>query len=134
MGDTGYLDADGRLWFCGRKAERVATAAGTLFTEPCEQVFRTHPAVARCALIGLGPPGAQTPAIVIQPADKKLVRPSPARAALAAALRALAAAHPHTTGITRFYFHPDFPVDVRHNAKIHRLTLAAWAARKKAGC
>jgi acyl-CoA synthetase (AMP-forming)/AMP-acid ligase II len=132
MGDTGYLDAGGRLWFCGRKAERVETAAGTLFTEPCEQVFRAHPAVARTALIGLGPPGAQTPAIVIQPADRKLARPSAARTALAAELRALAAAHPHTAAITAFYFHPAFPVDVRHNAKIHRLTLARWCARVNA--
>jgi acyl-CoA synthetase (AMP-forming)/AMP-acid ligase II len=132
MGDTGYLDDGGRLWFCGRKAERVGTAAGPLFTEPCEQVFRAHPQVARCALVGLGAPGSQIPAIVIQPADKKLARPSPARAAFAAELRALAAAHPHTSGITLFYFHPDFPVDIRHNAKIHRLALAAWAASEKA--
>ncbi|MDR0351973.1 MAG: AMP-binding protein [Opitutaceae bacterium] len=131
MGDTGCLDADGRLWFCGRKAERVETAAGTLFTEPCEHVFRAHPSVTRAALIGLGPPGSQTPAIVVQPVDKKLARPSPSRSAFAAELRALAAAHPRTAGITRFYFHPDFPVDVRHNAKIHRLALAKWAAKQK---
>ena len=36
-----YLDADGRLWFCGREAERVETAEGPMFTEPCEQVFRS---------------------------------------------------------------------------------------------
>ena len=34
------LDPAGRLWFCGRKAERVVTANGVLHTEPCEQVFR----------------------------------------------------------------------------------------------
>ncbi len=126
MGDTGYLDAGGRLFFCGRKVERVETAAGPLYTEPCEQVFRPHPQVARCALIGLGARGSQTPAIVIQPVDKNYDR-----ARLAAELRALAAAHPRTAGITRFFFHPNFPVDVRHNAKIHRLTLAKWAARQR---
>jgi len=129
MGDTGYLDPTGRLWFCGRKAERVETPAGTLHTEPIEQIFRAHPEVARCALIALGDRAtrAQTPAIVIQPAPKKL---TPAqRARLAAELRALAQAHPHTQQITRFYFHPAFPVDVRHNAKIHRLALARWCAR-----
>ena len=130
MGDTGYLDADGRLWFCGRKAERVETASGTLYTEPCEQVFRAHSQVARCALIGLGERGSQIPAIVVQPANKNLARPEAAKLAdeFAAELRALAQAHPHTQQITRFYFHPNFPVDVRHNAKIHRLTLAKWAA------
>ncbi len=32
--------------------------------------------------------------------------------------------HPATAMIEVFFFHPQFPVDVRHNAKIHRLTLA----------
>ena len=40
MGDCGYFDGHGRLWFCGRKAERVETAHGTRHTHPCEQVFR----------------------------------------------------------------------------------------------
>ena len=138
MGDTGYLDPAGHLWFCGRKAERVETATGTLHTEPIEQIFRAHPQVARCALIALGDRAtrAQTPALVIQPADKNLARSTrpahaAARAQLAAELRALAEAHPHTQQITRFYFHPNFPVDVRHNAKIHRLALAKWAAQQK---
>lgn len=124
MGDCGYLDAEGRLWFCGRKVERVRTATGTLFTEPCERVFRSHPQVARCALIGLGVFENQLPALAVQP----LTQLSAAeRTTLARELRALAVAHPVTAGITRFYFHNNFPVDVRHNAKIHRLTLAKWA-------
>lgn len=124
MGDCGYLDQEGRLWFCGRKAERVETARGTLHTEPCEQVFRVHPQVGRCALIGLGQRGRQEPAIVV---ETGITEPEKCLA-LARQLRALALAQPYTAAITRFYFHPQFPVDVRHNAKIHRLTLARWAA------
>ncbi|HTQ31572.1 MAG TPA: fatty acid CoA ligase family protein [Opitutaceae bacterium] len=127
MGDCGYLDPAGRLWFCGRKAERVETAAGPMFTEPCEQVFRAHPRVARCALIGLGSRGAQRPAIVIEAKPKN---PGEART-WAGQLRVLARQHPHTATISLFYFHPNFPVDVRHNAKIHRLALAQWAATAK---
>jgi len=137
MGDCGYLDKDGRLWFCGRVAERVRTANGvTLYTEPCEQVFRAHPQVARCALIGLGAgggksrDGVQTPALVVQPRLPKTTKAE--QAILARELRQLALAHAHTAQIERFYFHPDFPVDVRHNAKIHRLTLARWAATARA--
>jgi acyl-coenzyme A synthetase/AMP-(fatty) acid ligase len=126
MGDAGYLDAVGRLWFCGRLAERVETSTGVLHTEPCEQVFRRHPAVARCALVGLGPRGAQIAAIVVQPKGDLADA-----AALARELRSLAQAEPHTAGITRFFFHSSLPVDVRHNAKIHRLTLARWAAGEK---
>jgi acyl-CoA synthetase (AMP-forming)/AMP-acid ligase II len=124
MGDCGYLDAKGFLWFCGRKAERVETSAGTLYTEPCERVFRRHPRAARCALIGLGPPGRQQPAIVV---EAKIGNSAEARA-LAGELRELALKHPQTEAIGRFFFHPQFPLDVRHNAKIHRLTLARWAA------
>jgi acyl-CoA synthetase (AMP-forming)/AMP-acid ligase II len=127
MGDAGRLDATGRLWFCGRIAERVETAAGALHTEPCEQVFRTHWLVERCALIGLGPRGAQEPALVVQ---RRQLRSNPpvGNARMIQELRDLAIRHPHTAGIKKFFFHPAFPVDVRHNAKIHRLTLAQWAA------
>ena len=77
----------------------------------------------RCALIGLGGHGAQTPALVVEAGVRG------ARASLLAReLRALAKSRPATAAIRRFYFRPRFPLDVRHNAKIHRLTLAAWAA------
>jgi acyl-CoA synthetase (AMP-forming)/AMP-acid ligase II len=125
MGDCGTLDADGRLWFWGRKAERVITLTGTLYTEPCERVFRVHPRVVRCALVGIGERGQQTPAVVIETAARES---RGSQRELADDLRQLARANPITAGITRFYFHPKFPVDVRHNAKIHRLTLARWAA------
>lgn len=127
MGDCGYLDAEGRLWFCGRKVERVETPRGTLHTEPCEQVFRAHPRVTRCALVGLGEPGSQRAALVVEAdiTESDVARP------FARELRALALAHEHTIPIKVYYFHPKFPVDVRHNAKIHRLTLAQWALTAK---
>jgi len=128
MGDCGYLDGEGRLWFCGRKAERVETASGTLHTEICEAIFRGHPQVGRCALIGLGERGAQRPALVIEP------KPASVKAAwaLARELHALARQHPATASIETIFFREKFPVDVRHNAKIHRLALAQWAATAKA--
>jgi len=126
MGDTGFLDPEGKLWFCGRKAERVITPYATFFTEPCERVFRRHPAASRCALVGIsGPEGHTRPALVVES------RPSGKADAhrLAAELRKFGATEPQTRDIRCFLFHPSFPVDVRHNAKIHRLTLARWAAK-----
>ena len=127
MGDCGNFDGDGRLWFQGRVAERVDGKSQLFFTEPCEQVFRKHPRVGRCALVGLGEAGSVVPGIII---EAKVKNSSEARA-FSRELRALAFEHPHTLPIKRFYFHPKFPVDVRHNAKIHRLTLAKWAQTAK---
>jgi acyl-CoA synthetase (AMP-forming)/AMP-acid ligase II len=124
MGDCGYLDEADRLWFCGRKVERIETVSRVLYTEPCEQVFRSHARARRCALIGLGERGRQRPALVVEAA----IANSTEGRNLARELRALALQHEHTQDIKVFYFHPKFPVDVRHNAKIHRLTLARWAA------
>jgi acyl-CoA synthetase (AMP-forming)/AMP-acid ligase II len=132
MGDAGYLDANGRLWFCGRVAEHLETTGGPMFTEPCEQVFRVHPQVARCALIGLGDRGRQIPAVVVEPKSDVHLRSDASRQELAKSLRQLALRYPHTAAIRRFYFHPHIPVDVRHNAKIHRLALARWAATRNA--
>jgi acyl-CoA synthetase (AMP-forming)/AMP-acid ligase II len=127
MGDCGCLDAAGGLWFCGRKAERVRTESGVLHTDPCEQVFReTRPGV-RFALIGLGEPGKQHPAMVVETEE----RSTTALAAEVVALRGVARSQPHTAGIRTFFFRESFPVDVRHNAKIHRLALARWAATAK---
>jgi acyl-coenzyme A synthetase/AMP-(fatty) acid ligase len=119
MGDCGKLDSSGRIWFLGRKAERVVVGDVTHFTEPCEQVFRQHPRARRCALIGFG----SEPALV---AETSTSGASDAEA-LAAELRKLALRYPHTAAVRTFFFRAQLPVDVRHNAKIHRLALAKWA-------
>ena len=49
------------------------------------------------------------------------------RASVKADLRAIGGANELTAGIETFLFHDDFPVDIRHNAKIDRVKLGAWA-------
>lgn len=127
MGDVGYFDAEGRLWFCGRKTHRVETATGPLYTEQVEPIFNVHPQVRRTALVGVGTPGQQQPVLCVE------LQPGVAASAFAeveTALRAVGAAHPHTAGIARFLRHSGFPVDIRHNAKIGREKLAIWAAQQ----
>jgi hypothetical protein len=51
-----------------------------------------------------------------------------AKEAFLAEIRRLGRASRLTAGIEDFLFHPAFPVDIRHNAKISREKLAAWAA------
>lgn len=126
MGDLGYFDDQGRLWFCGRKAHRVVTPGGTLYTIPCEAVFNAHLRVFRTALVGVSRGGVTEPVLCVE------LEPAAGidRQKLTRELLELGSAHPHTRGIRTVLYHPKFPVDVRHNSKIFREKLAVWAAGK----
>ncbi|MEV6767464.1 AMP-binding protein [Nocardia sp. NPDC051030] len=121
-GDLAWIDEEGRIWFCGRKSQRVHAAGGPMFSVQVEQVFNTLPGVARTALVGVGVKGAQEPVLCVE------AEAGANTTALAAKLRERAAEFEVTAGVTRFLFHPKFPVDIRHNAKIGREQLAIWAA------
>jgi acyl-CoA synthetase (AMP-forming)/AMP-acid ligase II len=129
MGDVGYLDDQGRLWYCGRKSHRVETAGGTMFSVPCEAIAEEHPDVWRAALVGVGAPGQQEPVMLLDPHDPARAKDSAWSARLIDEVRALLAAKPHTAAIKRVLLYPGFPVDRRHNAKIHREELADWVAK-----
>ena len=128
MGDLGWCDGEGRLWFCGRKSQRVVVDdLTTLCTEQVEPVFNTHPSVLRSALVGIGAKGMQTPVLVYElkpgvTADVAEVNDE---------LRHIGEGFVHTAKVKAFLRYPKpFPVDIRHNAKIGRETLAAWAVKQ----
>jgi len=127
MGDLGRFDAQGRLWFCGRKSHRVRTPEGNLYTEQVEPVFNTHPEVARTALVGVGEPGRQEAVLCVEMAPHL---PQYEHERVLAELRHLANGFVHTARVQHFLVHDGFPVDIRHNAKIGREALAAWAAKE----
>jgi len=126
MGDLGWLDKKGRIWFCGRKSHRVVTATGTLYTIPCEAIFNNHPRVFRSALVGVGPKGQQHPVVCIE------LEPDGggSKKSLKKELLELAKDSPITESIETILFHGAFPVDIRHNSKIFREQLAVWAEKK----
>jgi acyl-CoA synthetase (AMP-forming)/AMP-acid ligase II len=132
MGDVGYIDDTGRLWFCGRKSHRVVTPHGTLFTDMVEPVFNFGKYIGRTALVGVARSGITYPVLCVEkpswpyPKSKGLTRE-----VIEECLRQRAGATLHTEQITTFLIHPDtFPVDVRHNSKIFREKLAVWADKK----
>ena len=127
MGDIGWIDDLGRLWFCGRKVERVLTDVGAMYTDCCEAIFNAHPWVYRSALIDLC---QGRPAIVIEPEKSAFPKSTDERARFIELLRELGQKNTQTVAIKDFFFEANFPVDVRHNAKIHRLSLARKFALK----
>ncbi|MFH0924927.1 MAG: fatty acid CoA ligase family protein [bacterium] len=151
MGDIGYLDEKGRIWFCGRKSHRVITDDGTLFTIPCEAIFNQHPNVYRSALVGIRKDRGQEagggcqgkknrgnekdnkknkiPMIIIEPFPRKMPKNNADKERFLEELFKLGEGNELTKGIKHILFHPSFPVDIRHNAKIFREKLALWAER-----
>lgn len=129
MGDLGRFDEEGRLWYLGRKSHRVETGNGQFLPEPVEGIFNAHPSVRRSALIGLvDAEGRRMPGVCIELRQGMKERDwQPIRNEL----RQIGARHMITSAIRHFFLHPGFPVDIRHNAKIDRPALAAWAARKQ---
>jgi len=130
MGDVGRLDEKNRLWFYGRKNQRVITEVKTLYTIPCEAIFNQHPDVKRSALVGIGLRNEQEPVIVIEPENLNILKSPMGLDQFKKELLECGARTSITKSIKKILFHPKFPVDVRHNAKIFREKLALWAEKQ----
>lgn len=127
MGDLGCFDEKGRLWFHGRKSQRVKVAGDVHFTIPCEAVFNVHPKVFRTALVGAFVKGTMTPTLCVELEKEFSNKDFPK---IRKELLEMGALYKHTQMIQNILLHPGFPVDIRHNAKIGREKLAAWASKK----
>lgn len=128
MGDTGYFDDEGKLWFCGRKAHMVFTPEERLFSVKCEAIFNQHAAIYRSALVGIGAKGQQIPAIVCEPETEQYPESESAQIQLRNELQQLGNQNNITQSIRHVLFHRSLPVDTRHNVKINREALSHWAA------
>ncbi|TEW55182.1 peptide synthase [Psychromonas sp. RZ22] len=130
MGDLGYLDDQHKLWMCGRKAHRVSSTHleknKHYYSIPCERIFNTHKKVKRSALISVVIDNKVIPAICIEVENESALD----KTLLFDELTEIAKQHTQTQGISLFYIHPAFPMDIRHNAKIFREKLALWAQQK----
>ena len=122
MGDLGYLDVSGRLWFSGRKSQRVQAKGKLFHTVHCEGIFDALPGVRKSALVGIGLWGEQKPLLCVEKEEG-----GPPEEELARTLLQTAGEYQATAGIGKVLFHPGFPMDVRHNSKINREQLAQWA-------
>ena len=130
IGDLGRFDAEGRLWLVGRKGHRLETARGMRPPVPVENAMNVHPRVHRTALVGAGPSGQEKPVLVVEPNAGELPRTEAETDTFIAELVSLARKSPVTADLGTFLFKEHFPVDVRHNAKIHRDELKRWAEER----
>lgn len=120
MGDAGYLDDQARLWFCGRKSQRVVKSDGTTLYSVCVEAVVERGRDQRAALVGVGEKGAQQAVVFIENRNTSLSLPSLDEVKALPGCGAV-------DDVREFVGF--FPVDRRHNAKIEREKLAALAAK-----
>lgn len=93
-----------------------------MYTIPVEGVFNGHPAVKRTALVGVN----RQPVLCVELEPGTKINNDD----LTRELLALGQKYDHTRSVKTILYHPSFPVDIRHNAKIFREKLAVWAAER----
>ncbi len=120
-GDVGSIDLTGRLWIGGRLGHVITTVDGPVAPVRLEQVAERIDGVHRAAVVGVGPTGAQEIVIVLERAGIS----STQLAGLATIDRVRAAIGEPVVAVFEV---PRLPVDRRHNSKVDRTAVAAWAA------
>lgn len=117
IGDVGYFNDKGDLFYCGRKSHVVRTPERIFFPDPVENIFNRMPKVKRTALIqGVGGKAG----LAIEPQAGFFPDSSAIRNQFIAELKSFGQDSSITSRINDFYFFRSFPVDARHNAKIFR--------------
>ncbi|MCU1530143.1 MAG: hydrolase [Frondihabitans sp.] len=126
-GDVGHLDDDGLLWIEGRLPHVITTPDGVLTPVGPEQRIDALPGIVRSAVVGVGPSGTQQAVVVAESA------PASARPALADAVLADEVRRVSGVPVAAVLVVPQLPTDIRHNSKIDRTALGAWASGVLAG-
>ncbi len=127
MGDLGYFDEEGRLWFCGRKTHKVIVGESVYYSVQVEGIFNALASVWRTALVANYQKGSGmaelTLAVELEPEE------STSFSVIKESLDRLSKTY--NIPIKHFLHHKaPFPVDRRHNAKIDRSQIARWAEKQ----
>jgi acyl-CoA synthetase (AMP-forming)/AMP-acid ligase II len=131
MGDMGWLDHEGNLWFLGRKVHQVIVNEKSIFYPlQVEAIFNQHPAVRRSALIKLKINERIAPGLVIERHDGQ----TECEESFVEELIELGKQTEASRQMARFFLYRSLPVDVRHNIKIDRVKLSSWAQNRGNQC
>lgn len=124
-GDVGHLDDRGRLWIEGRLGHVITTPAGVVTPVAAEQRLERLDAVRLAAVVGVGPAGHQ---VVVAVVEAPLHDAGAATLELTDAVRQAAGIEFAAVLVVE-----ELPVDIRHNSKIDRASVADWADGVLAG-
>jgi len=124
-GDVGHIDNEGRLWVEGRSVHVISSSNGPVTPVPVERAVERGLGLSRVSAVGVGPEDRQQLVVVLEDHDVDVGLAAPE---LAARVREVVA-EPVASVLSL----KNVPVDIRHNAKIDRTAVAAWASDVLAG-
>ncbi len=128
-GDVGHVDAAGRLWVEGRAVHVIHAVDGPITSVPVERTIERALGLGRVAAVGVGPVGSQQLVVVIERPD---ATDGPADAEVSELVRQVVSDQLGNP-VASVLVVASLPVDIRHNAKIDRTAVAAWATDLLAG-
>lgn len=135
-GDVGHLDERGVLWVEGRMAHIAITAQGPITPVQIEKAAEQLSEVRRAGMCAVGPKGVQQIVVVVEQPETfkpgKATTPTPASPELQAKVRTAVKAATNFE-VTAVFTTRTLPTDIRHNSKIDRARLSAWAEAELAG-
>lgn len=118
MGDVGYFDDKGRLWFCGRKKHILSSEGEMFYPIMVEGVFNQLDFVKRCALVK--PTKFKKPILLVEPKVKNKFKSDE----YITQLEKQKTVFNLDESIEKIYLSDEFIVDTRHNIKIDRTKMA----------
>jgi acyl-CoA synthetase (AMP-forming)/AMP-acid ligase II len=124
MGDLGYKDEFGRIYFVGRKTHQIVIDTTVLNTIPIEHHFNKHPNVVRSGLVSVFKNNKKLAVLCIEIKHRKQ------KDKTISELELLAQETEESTLVKHFLVIKNLPVDPRHNAKIFREKLTLWAQKR----
>lgn len=130
-GDAGWFDPSGYLWIGGRIGHVITTDTGPVTPVAIEHAAESVAAVWRCAAVGVGPVGTQVIAVVVE-LDSSFGRNGVADLDTTRAVRSAVLSATGRT-ICAALVARTLPVDRRHNSKLDRTRIGAWATRVLSG-
>jgi acyl-coenzyme A synthetase/AMP-(fatty) acid ligase/pimeloyl-ACP methyl ester carboxylesterase len=127
-GDVGHFDSEGRLWIEGRIGHVITTAYGPVTPVGIEHRVAALDGVDLAAVVGVGPVGTQQVVVVLSVVDGGRSS-SLADEGLVDRVRGVTG----SVDVAAVLVVASLPVDKRHNSKIDRTRIAAWAEKVLAG-
>ncbi|WP_367986996.1 AMP-binding protein [Vibrio sp. NTOU-M3] len=118
MGDLGYVDDNGVVWFMTRKKYAITTKNGYFCPDAIEQFINLHSGISSCAVIWNN---EQQITIVIPKSEQGLFEPE-------LIINKLVGLGYELSNI--MYYPTLLPTDKRHNSKIDRDKLKSWVSRE----